>query len=60
LLKLVAKLTGGDFFNNIRSVSRPSHDGYFVEALPKSNYGKVLKTELRKLLAEPSQRYSPA
>ena len=23
----------------------------FVEALPKNNYGKVLKTELRKLLA---------
>jgi long-chain acyl-CoA synthetase len=23
----------------------------FVEALPKNNYGKILKTELRKLLA---------
>jgi long-chain acyl-CoA synthetase len=26
----------------------------FVEALPKNNYGKVLKTELRRLLAEPA------
>jgi len=25
----------------------------FVEALPKNNYGKVLKTELRRQLAEP-------
>ena len=24
----------------------------FIKALPKNNYGKVLKTELRKLLAE--------
>jgi long-chain acyl-CoA synthetase len=26
----------------------------FVEALPKNNYGKVLKTELRRRFAEPS------
>ena len=26
----------------------------FVDALPKNNYGKVLKTELRRLLAEPA------
>jgi len=25
----------------------------FVEALPKNNYGKVLKTELRRILASP-------
>jgi hypothetical protein len=25
-----------------------------VAALPKNNYGKVLKTELRRILAEPS------
>ena len=28
----------------------------FVEALPKNNYGKVLKTELRKLLLEQATR----
>ena len=27
----------------------------FVEALPKNNYGNVLKTELRKLVAHPSR-----
>ncbi len=27
----------------------------FVDSLPKNNYGKVLKTELRRLLTEPSQ-----
>jgi long-chain acyl-CoA synthetase len=26
---------------------------HFVDALPKNNYGKVLKTELRRLLADP-------
>jgi hypothetical protein len=25
-----------------------------VDALPQNNYGKVLKTELRRLLAEPA------
>jgi acyl-CoA synthetase (AMP-forming)/AMP-acid ligase II len=36
--------------DNIARFKRPK--GYrFVEALPKNNYGKVLKTELRKLLA---------
>jgi long-chain acyl-CoA synthetase len=35
---------------NIARFKRP-RDYRFVEALPKNNYGKVLKTELRKLLA---------
>jgi long-chain acyl-CoA synthetase len=36
--------------DNIARFKRPK--GYrFVEALPKNNYGKVLKTELRQLLA---------
>jgi long-chain acyl-CoA synthetase len=34
---------------NIARFKRPK-DYRFVEALPKNNYGKVLKTELRKLL----------
>ena len=34
---------------NIARFKRP-RDYRFVEALPKNNYGKVLKTELRKLL----------
>jgi long-chain acyl-CoA synthetase len=36
--------------DNIARFKRPK-DYRFVEALPKNNYGKVLKTELRKLLA---------
>jgi long-chain acyl-CoA synthetase len=36
----------------IARFKRPRHYR-FVEALPKNNYGKVLKTELRRLLAEP-------
>ncbi|HLS85373.1 MAG TPA: long-chain fatty acid--CoA ligase [Burkholderiales bacterium] len=35
--------------NNIARFKRPRHYR-FVEALPKNNYGKVLKTELRKRL----------
>jgi acyl-CoA synthetase (AMP-forming)/AMP-acid ligase II len=35
---------------NIARFKRP-REYRFVEALPKNNYGKVLKTELRKLLA---------
>jgi acyl-CoA synthetase (AMP-forming)/AMP-acid ligase II len=35
--------------DNIARFKRPK-DYRFVEALPKNNYGKVLKTELRKLL----------
>jgi acyl-coenzyme A synthetase/AMP-(fatty) acid ligase len=36
--------------NNIARFKRPR--AYrFVESLPKNNYGKVLKTELRKLLS---------
>jgi long-chain acyl-CoA synthetase len=35
--------------DNIARFKRPRHYR-FVEALPKNNYGKVLKTELRKLL----------
>jgi len=38
---------------HIARFKRP-RDYRFVEALPKNNYGKVLKTELRKLLAEKS------
>jgi long-chain acyl-CoA synthetase len=37
--------------DNIARFKRPK--GYrFVEALPKNNYGKILKTELRRLLSE--------
>jgi long-chain acyl-CoA synthetase len=36
--------------DNIARFKRPRHY-QFVDALPKNNYGKVLKTELRKLLA---------
>jgi long-chain acyl-CoA synthetase len=36
--------------DNIARFKRPK-DYRFVDALPKNNYGKVLKTELRKLLA---------
>jgi len=39
--------------DHIARFKRP-RDYRFVEALPKNNYGKVLKTELRKLLAEQS------
>jgi long-chain acyl-CoA synthetase len=35
---------------NIARFKRP-REYRFVEALPKNNYGKVLKTELRRLLA---------
>jgi acyl-CoA synthetase (AMP-forming)/AMP-acid ligase II len=35
---------------NIARFKRP-REYRFVEVLPKNNYGKVLKTELRKLLA---------
>jgi long-chain acyl-CoA synthetase len=35
--------------DNIARFKRPK-DYRFVESLPKNNYGKVLKTELRKLL----------
>ena len=35
---------------NIARFKRP-REYRFVEALPKNNYGKVLKTELRKLLS---------
>jgi long-chain acyl-CoA synthetase len=36
--------------DNIARFKRP-REYRFVEALPKNNYGKVLKTELRKLVA---------
>ncbi len=37
--------------DNIARFKRPR--GYrFVEALPKNNYGKILKTDLRDLLSE--------
>jgi long-chain acyl-CoA synthetase len=36
--------------DHIARFKRP-RDWRFVEALPKNNYGKVLKTELRRILA---------
>jgi long-chain acyl-CoA synthetase len=39
---------------HIARFKRPRHY-HFVDALPKNNYGKVLKTELRRLLAEPER-----
>jgi long-chain acyl-CoA synthetase len=39
--------------DHIARFKRPRHY-HFVEALPKNNYGKVLKTELRGVLAEPA------
>jgi long-chain acyl-CoA synthetase len=48
-----AKVTGGDLdavcLENIARFKRPK-DYRFVDALPKNNYGKVLKTVLRELL----------
>ena len=38
--------------DHIARFKRP-RDYRFVEALPKNNYGKVLKTELRRLLVQP-------
>jgi long-chain acyl-CoA synthetase len=38
--------------DHIARFKRP-RDYRFVESLPKNNYGKVLKTELRRLLGEP-------
>ena len=38
--------------DHIARFKRPRHYR-FVDALPKNNYGKVLKTELRRLLAQP-------
>ena len=35
--------------DNIARYKRPK-DYKFIEALPKNNYGKILKTELRKLV----------
>ena len=35
--------------DNIARFKRPK-DYKFIDALPKNNYGKILKTELRKLL----------
>jgi acyl-CoA synthetase (AMP-forming)/AMP-acid ligase II len=39
--------------DHIARFKRPRHYR-FVDALPKNNYGKVLKTELRRVLAEPA------
>ena len=44
--------------DHIARFKRPK-DYRFVEALPKNNYGKVLKTELRELLAT-EQRRAPS
>jgi long-chain acyl-CoA synthetase len=43
---------------HIARFKRPK-DYVFVDALPKNNYGKILKTELRKLDAQPGQRNQP-
>ena len=43
---------------NIARFKRP-REYRFVEALPKNNYGKVLKTELRKQLLNAAERSSP-
>ena len=43
--------------DHIARFKRP-RDYRFVDALPKNNYGKVLKTELRHLLAQPSSQES--
>jgi len=40
--------------DHITRFKRP-RDYRFIDALPKNNYGKVLKTELRQLLAEPGK-----
>ena len=37
--------------NNIARFKRPK-EYFFVDELPKSNYGKILKTELRKRFTE--------
>lgn len=37
--------------NHIARFKRP-REYYFIDALPKNNYGKILKTELRKRLSE--------
>ena len=39
--------------DHIARFKRPRHYR-FVDALPKNNYGKVLKTELRRVLAQPA------
>jgi long-chain acyl-CoA synthetase len=39
--------------DHIARFKRPRHYR-FIDALPKNNYGKVLKTELRQLIAEPT------
>jgi long-chain acyl-CoA synthetase len=41
-----------------RPLQRP-RDYRFVEALPKNNYGKVLKTELRRLLTDNPEEGRP-
>jgi len=43
--------------DHIARFKRP-RDYRFVDALPKNNHGKVLKTELRHLLAQPSSQES--
>lgn len=43
---------------NIARFKRPKHYRV-IEALPKNNYGKVLKTELRRMAGEPNDTASP-
>jgi acyl-coenzyme A synthetase/AMP-(fatty) acid ligase len=44
--------------DHITRFKRP-RDYRFVEALPKNNYGKVLKTELRRLLTDNPEEGRP-
>jgi acyl-coenzyme A synthetase/AMP-(fatty) acid ligase len=44
--------------DHIARFKRP-RDYRFVEALPKNNYGKVLKTELRRLLTDNPEEGRP-
>jgi acyl-coenzyme A synthetase/AMP-(fatty) acid ligase len=55
------KISHGDLdalcLANIARFKRPKNYR-FVESLPKNNYGKVLKTQLRKMLAEENDAFA--
>jgi long-chain acyl-CoA synthetase len=44
--------------DQVARFKRPKHY-HFVQALPKNNYGKVLKTELRNIDAQYLQTHLP-